>query len=97
MSSKRRQVVVDEFCDRHGQDIAGSDEYGVWFGTEDFPIALVDRDDEGWRLRTSKRCYVVNGWLGADDFSACVRARSARRARDWAVGLGVRGVRVNSI
>lgn len=79
-----------DFIDRHGTDVMGSDEDGVWFGTEDQPVTLHDRDDDGGRLPTRKRRFVVNGYLEAEPFVAYVRASSLDRTIDYFRGWGVR-------
>jgi len=85
---------MNRYVDARGRDLMGEDEYGLWFGTELVPVTLEDYTEDGWRLRTRKRRFVVNGYLGASPFVAYVRASSAERARAYFEGWRVRDLTV---
>jgi len=84
-------MKIDTTVDKHGTDIIGEDEYGMWMGTDDQPINI-DFIPRGMKRRCKR--WKVYGYFRAQEFTAVVLAPDRERVEDYFLGLRVKDMMI---
>ena len=70
----------DPYVDRHGQELAGEDEHGLWLGTSDRPWPLQDFREDAVPVKRRVRVTLAAHWPDGRAWDAVVMAPSVEFA-----------------